>query len=483
VIPDATITITNVGTGESKTAKTDASGNYEVLYLIPGSYQVSAAKQGFSKAERAAFSLDVDQKARIDLTLKLGSATETVTITGEPPQLKTESSEAGEVIESNQITTLPLNVRNFAQFMDLTTGTSPNYSAQGGTVNVDHPEGISATNVNGLPSDGNNWQLDGVSNSEAYFNVLSVNPSIDAIQEFKAITSNYSAEFGKAGGANVQISIKSGTNSFHGVVFEFLRNSYLDANDYFSDQNHSPIPPFKQNQFGGNLGGPIRRDKTFFFADYEGYRSAQGGTETETIPTMLQRQGIFTETDPITGAAQPTIYDPVTKLPEPNNTLTTISPAAANVMVLLPKPNIAGPGGAALLSNNYFGSDSTTHFTDQGDARVDHRISHKNQAFVRYSILNTTFKQPPYLGTAAGGDPFLAAISQSTNQNVAVSDVHTFSPTLLNEFRFGFNAVRLQWNAFDSGTDASTEAGIPGINGFCPFCGGLTRIRDGAAHK
>jgi hypothetical protein len=221
VIPDATITITNVGTGESKTAKTDASGNYEVLYLIPGSYQVSAAKQGFSKAERAAFSLDVDQKARIDLTLKLGSATETVTITGEPPQLKTESSEAGEVIESNQITTLPLNVRNFAQFMDLTTGTSPNYSAQGGTVNVDHPEGISATNVNGLPSDGNNWQLDGVSNSEAYFNVLSVNPSIDAIQEFKAITSNYSAGLAKLGAPTFKSRSNPEPTAFTGSYLSF----------------------------------------------------------------------------------------------------------------------------------------------------------------------------------------------------------------------------------------------------------------------
>jgi hypothetical protein len=476
VIPDAAITITNVGTAESKTTKTDASGSYQVLYLIPGTYRVSAVKSGFSKVEREAFTLDVDQKARIDLLLKLGSATETVTITGEAPQLKTESSETGEVVEATQISTLPLNVRNFAQFMDLTTGTSPNYSAQGGSVNVDHPEGLSATNVNGLPSDGNNWQLDGVSNSEGYFNVLSVNPSIDAIQEFKAITSNYSAEFGKAGGANVQISIKSGTNNFHGVAFEFLRNSYLDANDYFSDQNHSPIPPFKQNQFGGNLGGPILRDKTFFFADYEGYRSAQGGTETMSIPTMLQRQGIFTEADPITGAAQPTIYDPVTKLPELNNTLTTLSPAAVKVMALLPKPNISGPGGAALLSNNYFGSDSTTHFTDQGDARVDHRFTEKNQAFARYSILDTTFTQPPFLGTAAGGDPFLAAISHSVNQNLALSDVHTFSPTFLNEARFGFNAVRLAWDALDSGNDASSQAGIPGINGFCPFCGGLTHI-------
>ena len=476
VIPDAIVTIANVGTAESKTTKTDASGNYEVLYLIPGSYRVSATKQGFSKAEREAFPLNVDQKAKIDLTLKLGSATETVTITGDAPQLKTESSEAGEVIESTQITSLPLNVRNFAQFMDLTTGTSPNYSAQGGTVNADHPEGISATNVNGLPSDGNNWQLDGVSNNEGFFSVLTVNPSVDAIQEFKAITSNYSAEFGRAGGANVQISIKSGTNKFHGVAFEFLRNSALDANDYFSDQNKSPIPPFKQNQFGANLGGPIVKDKAFFFGDYEGFRSSLGATEIMTVPTLLQRQGIFTEKDPITGVSQPTIYDPITKIAEPSNTIASIDPVAANIIALLPLPNITGPGGAELLSNNYFGKDTTSHNVDQGDGRVDYRISEKNQAFARYSVLDTILQQPPFLGKAAGGDPFLAAISTSFNQNIAISEVHTFSPRLLNEFRFGFNKVHLNWAAFDVNSNESATVGIPGVNDFCAFCGGLAHI-------
>ncbi len=476
VIPDATVTITNVGTGVSKTTQSDAEGNYESLYLIPGKYQVGAFKQGFSKVQQTPFALDVDQQVRVNLTLTMGSDTQTVTVSSETPQLKTQSSEVGEVIGANQITTLPLNVRNFAQFMDLTTGTSPNYSAQGGAVSADHPEGLSATNVNGLPSDGNNWQLDGVSNNEASFNVLTVNPSIDAIQEFKAITSNYSAEFGRAGGANVQISIKSGTNNFHGVAFEFLRNSALDANDYFSDQNHSAIPPFKQNQFGANLGGPIKKDNTFFFADYEGFRSALGGTEIMSVPTALQREGIFTEVDPVTGIAQPTIYNPATKAPYPNNTITNVDPVAANVIALLPLPNITAPGGGALLTDNYFGKDTTAHNTDQGDVRVDQRFSDKNQAFVRYSILNTIFSQPPFMGTVAGGDPYLAALSTSLNQNLAVSDVHVISPSLINEFRFGLNSVDLNWSAFDSNTNASAEAGIPGVNGFCAFCGGLARI-------
>jgi Carboxypeptidase regulatory-like domain len=475
-IPDATVTVTNIATSQSKLTHTDSGGNYSVLYLIPGQYEVSVEKTGFDAVKRTAFPLDVDQKIRVNFTMTIGSVQQTVTVTSPIPLLNTDSSEQGQLVDSRQITSLPLNVRNFAQLLNLTTGTSPNYSAQGGSVSSDHPEGLSATNVNGLPSDGNNWQLDGVSNNEAFFNVLSVNPSIDAIQEFKSITSNYSAEFGRAGGAVVQISIKSGTNSFHGVAFEFLRNNDLEANNYFSKRSGSPIPPYRQNQFGGNIGGPIRKDRTFFFVDYEGFRSALGQTEIMSIPDALQRQGIFTETDPITGAAQPTIYNPLTRQPYPNNTVTNINPTAAAIMNLLPLPNLTGPNGAALLANNYFGSETQTHNVDQGDLRIDHRISDKNQAFVRYSNLDTTFSSPPYLGKLVGGDPGLSAISHSLNQNAVISDVHTFSPTLLNEFRFGLDSVQLNWKSFDANTTTDDEVGIPGLNGTCSGCGGLSQI-------
>ena len=482
-IPGAAVTVTNVATAEAKNVETDASGNYQVVYLIPGRYEVAAQKTGFATVKQTAFELQVDQKARIDLTLPPGSTSETVSVSTETPVLKTESSEQGEVITARQITTLPLNVRNFSQLLDLTTGTSPNHSAQGGSVGADHPEGISATNVNGLPSDGNNWQIDGVSDNEAFFSVLTVNPSIDAIQEFKATTSNYSAEFGRAGGAHVEISIKSGSNALHGVAFEFLRNSALDANDYFTKRSGGSIPAFKQNQFGGNIGGPIFKDKTFFFVDYEGFRSRLGETELMTLPTALQRQGIFTETDPVSGAAQATIYDPNSNMdpalrtPYPNNTVTNINPVSAKVIALLPLPNPKGANGAPLLNNNFLGSDILAHDVDQGDLRIDHRVSSRNQAFARYSNLDTTLSQPPFLGKLAGGDPFLAALSHSENQNGVVSDVHTFSPSLLNEFRFGVNSVNLDWNAFDSQTSTSSDVGIPGVNGFCAFCGGLARIQ------
>jgi hypothetical protein len=474
-VPGAQVTITNVGTTIAKTFVTDEDGNYIVSYLLPGSYEVTAEKVGFKKSTQTGITLQVDQKARVDLTLQIGEVSESVNVEAEVPLVKTESSESAQVITSKQIVDMPLNVRNFAQLVSLNTGAVPNPGSLGGNINPDNPQGISDTNVNGIQADGNNWLIDGVTNNEAFFSILSVNPSIDAIQEFKVATNNYSAEFGRAGGANVQIAIKSGTNQLHGGAFEFLRNSSLDANDFFSNRAGVPIPPFRQNQFGGNIGGPIQKDKTFFFGDYEGFRSRLGETENLTIPTLLQRQGDFSE------PGNPIIYnpfdiDPATGHPRPfaGNRIPSnlINPASANVMALLPVPNLNVPVGQA----NFNGSHSQAHDVDNFDVRIDHRFSDKDQFFTRYSFLATTLDDPPFLGTVVGGDPFLAAKADTRNQNVAISEVHTFSPHTINEFRFGLNRVRTDWFPFDQDLKTSDEVGIPGINSFCGFCGGLARI-------
>src|SRR5437773_10653345 len=303
-IADAQVTVTNVGTTISKKTTTDATGNYVVPYLIPGIYEVSAEKEGFKKITRSGITIQVDQKARVDLGLQLGAVTDRIEVTGEATLVKAESSEQAQVVNSQQMVGLPLNVRNFAQFVSLNTGSVPNPGSLGGNINPDNPQGISDTNVNGVQADANNWQIDGVTDNEAFFSILSVNPSVDAIQEFKVSNDTYSAEFSPAGGANVQIQTKSGTNQFHGVGYEFLRNSALDANDFFSNSSSVRIPPFRQNQFGGTFGGPIKKDRTFFFADYEGYRSRIGQTDLQTAPTALQGQGVLTET------GNPTIYNP-----------------------------------------------------------------------------------------------------------------------------------------------------------------------------
>jgi len=475
-IPSAKVTITNVGTGISKNFETDSSGNYIVSYLMPGPYAVSAERQGFKTTTKTGIVLQVDQKARVDLTLQVGSVTQSVTVSTQAPLLKTASSEQGQVITGNTIVNMPLNLRDFGLLVSLNTGSVPNTGDIGGNINPDNPQSLGSTNVNGLEADANNWQMDGVSDNEAFFSIISVNPSIDAIQEFKVTNDNYAAEYGRAGGANVQIAIKPGTNQFHGDAYEFFRNSALDANDFFSNQTGTPIPPYRQNQFGATLGGPIKKDNTFFFVDYEGLRTRLGQTELMTIPTMAQRAGDFS------APGNPTIYnpfniDPTTghPLPFPGNVVPSnmISPPSGKVMALLPAPNVPNvPLGQA----NFFGGDALAHDTDSMDARVDHNFGDKDQLFVRNSLERAILQNPPFLGTVVGGDPFISANAHTFTLNNVISETHSFSPTTLNEFRFGIDRVRTDWTGFDVGQQTSTQVGIPGINTFCGFCGGLARI-------
>src|SRR5581483_1656261 len=245
---------------------------------------------------------------------------------------------------SKKMVELPMNGRDFAQLVSLNTGAVPGKGGLGAAVTPNNLLGVSDNNVNGLPVYANNFQVDGVSANNDFFGTLAVNPSLDAIQEFKVTNNNYAAEYGRAGAANVLIAIKSGTNQFHGVAFEFLRNSAMDANDFFSNRVGRAIPPFRQNQFGANLGGPIRKDKTFFFVDYEGLRNRLGQVGVLTVPTALQRAGNFSEVNPLTGKAQPQIYDPVAHTPYAGNMIPagSISPVSANILKLEPLPNLLG---------------------------------------------------------------------------------------------------------------------------------------------
>jgi len=392
-----------------------------------------------------------------------------VDVTATAPLLQTQSVEQSQVITEKQMKELPIDVRDFAQFASLQAGTVIGTGGLGNSFGGDNPQATGgAINVNGLGQDANNWQLDGVSNNEAFFSIISVNPSLDALQEVKVTTNNYSAEFGRAGGANVQAQIKSGTNQFHGGVFEFLRNDKLDANSFFNNASGAGKNPFRQNQFGGFLGGPIKHDKTFFFVDTELLRNRETSSGIITIPTPLQRQGIFTE------AGQPTIYDPLTHQPFPNNTIPTseINSASAKIMALLPNPNIPNTG----IVNNFIGISNLAHDRSTFDVRIDQNFTEKDQFFARYSYLETTLDTPPYLGTVLNGDPF-ANTAYTRNQNGVVSEVHTFSPNTINEARIGVNRVRTDWDAYGANENTSQAVGIPGINDFCGFCGGLPRIQ------
>ena len=467
-VPNCRIVARNQATGVTKETTTDPSGNYRISYLLPGAYEVSAEAPNFKRAVQSGLTLDVDQRALASFTLQIGAVSEKVEVAATAPLLQTQSVEQSQTITEKQMRELPIDVRDFGQFASLQAGTVIGTGGLGNSFGGDNPQATGgAINVNGLGQDANNWQLDGVSDNEAFFSIISVNPSLDALQEVKVTTNNYSAEFGRAGGANVQAQIKSGTNQFRGGVFEYLRNDKLDANSFFNNASGAPKNPFRQNQFGGFLGGPIKPDKTFFFVDTELLRSREASSGIISIPTPLQRQGIFTE------AGQPTIYNPLTHQPYPNNTIPAneINPAAAKIMALLPDPNIPGTG----ITNNFIGVSNLAHDRSTFDVRVDQNFTEKDQFFARYSYLETTLDTPPYLGTVLNGEPF-ANTAYTRNQNGVVSEVHTFSPNTINEARIGVNRVRTDWDAYGANQDTSQQVGIPGINDFCGFCGGLPRI-------
>ncbi len=475
-IPGARVTVTNIGTGVSHSFVTGSDGTYVVPYLIPGTYSVSASKQGFKTLTKTGITLQVNQKASIDLMLQVGAVTQRIRVSTQAPLLQTQSSEEGQVITGQTIVSMPLNLREFAQLVNLTPGTNVNGVGGdlGSSFSGDNPQAIDSSSVNGIESDANNWTIDGISDNEAFFSILTVSPSLDAIQEFNVGSNSYSAQYGRVGGANVQIAIKSGTNQFHGDAFEFFRNSGLEANNFFSNRSGAAIPPYRQNQFGANIGGPIKRNNTFFFVDYEGLRTRLGESGLSTIPTMAERTGDFS------ASGSPLLYDPfnvsaATKQPEPfsNNIIpqSMINPAAAKIMALFPSPNVTAPLGQP----NFYGVVSEAHDTDEGDVRVDHTLTSKDQLMGRYSMLRTTLLNPAFLGTAVGGGPG-DITAYTRNQNAVISETHTFNPSTLNEFRVGVNRVNTNWYGLDENLQTSNQVGIPGINNFCGICGGLPTI-------
>ena len=312
VVPAASVTATAVGTNIKTSTRTDASGNYVITPLKIGEYSVAVEAQGFKKETRARVVLQVQDRLRVDFTLQVGALTEAVNIEAEVPVVQTESSALGDVIGSRQITDLPLNGRDYTQLATLTTGVAKiteNGGGINGSTTATNGNAGGAFAVNGTRGNLNNFMLDGVDNNsnDNAGNILRT--SVDAIEEFKVQTSNYSAEFGRSGGAVINATIKSGTNEFHGTAFEFLRNSALDARGFF-EQPDQPKAPFKQNQFGGTLGGPIKKNKLFFFGDYQGTRVRAATTDIVTVPTPAEINGDFS------GAGIAQIFDPATLDPK-----------------------------------------------------------------------------------------------------------------------------------------------------------------------
>lgn len=477
VLAGAKIQVTNVETNVSHVLSTNASGEYVATALQPGTYTLIAEHEGFKKAVQAAFKLDVNQVVRVDLSLPVGSTTETVAVTAAAPLIESETSSIGQVIEENRVNDLPLNGRDFVQLAYLSPGVNqgPAGTVQQGNI-PENERGNGSIQANGLTATNNNFLLNGFDNNEQQIGFEVIQPSVDAIQEFKVQTNSFGADIGR-GGAVVNVVLKSGSNSLHGSLFEFLRNSAFDAKNYF-DSGTAPIPPYKQNQFGGTIGGPIIRNKTFFFGDYQGTRIRQSQTVVSTVPTVLERSGDFSELLPGN-----VITDPVTGTPFPNNKIPAcvgntgrsasggacLDPAGVNVMNVYPQPNIPGAG----LANNYLSNPLDQNNQDQFDIRVDHQVSAKNNAFATFSYDNVkAINADPFPGLAGGG-VFSGNINDKAF-SAGISDAYSISNNVVNEFKFGYTRYVVNAVPFFYGQPIAQQLGIPGINlAGNPATGGL----------
>ena len=455
VIPNAEVTTKQTATGETRLTRTNASGEFNVPFLQPGDYSVTAAAGGFKGKTISGLTLRIDQTANLRITLEVGASTETVEVTGAAPLVDSATSSLGQVIQNQQIINLPLNGRNpFA--LGLLSGNSTPMFGMGS--NLPFIAGGGRFSANEVTLDGvdNNT----VSNAGAIGrNGIAFVPSVDAVQEFKVKTSTFSAEFGHAAGAVINATIKGGTNQFHGTLFEFLRNNVLDANNFFTNAAGQPRAPFHQNQFGFAVGGPVLlpriysgRNRTFFFADYQGTRqNTSAGSAITDVPPAALRAGDFSSVktpifDPTTRRVGPTgvvIADPFTGNRIPQDRLNPTSVAIAG---LVPLPNFGAPGA---LARNFFYQPRQFSNTDQGDIRVDQVLSANNNFYARFS---TSANSRPAVGSFPG---FIGGGTSSIDnaaQGVA-SDVHIFSPAVVNEFRFGY--VRHNGSIFGSGQNGA----------------------------
>jgi hypothetical protein len=443
VVSGATVTVTNLGKDRSVTVQSRAAGEYSVPALNPGDYKVEVKAANF-KTESQNVTLQVEQVLPLNFTLSAGATTENVQVTGAAPLVSTDSSDLGDVINGRQVVDLPLNTRDFTQLATLEPGVSRGMNINGNSTGTQgnaetyrySTVGGAALVVNGLRPQANNFLLDGFDNNESLVNTIVFFPSPDAIQEFRVETNIAPAEFGRAGGAIINTAIKSGTNSIHGVAFEYLRNSVFDATPWSSQEDAKKLP-FKQNQFGGAIGAPIIKNKLFVFADYQGLRASQPNTtDYATVPTNLMRSSGFTNFSEVSTP----IINPLTGAPFPGNILPAgmLNPAAVAYLSAFPVPNCNSSvnSNCQFLTNNYTTNRQNIYDFNDYDIRVDYNIGSKDSAFFRWSHGNDEYTKTTLLPDLPSG--FGSGTNPTKPYSAVLEETHLFSSNLVNEFRFGF---------------------------------------------
>ncbi len=519
VVPAATVTIREVSRGTSGTHVTDGTGGYTAPFLPPGTYTIEVNVQGFKKWVRAGVILQVNQRARVDVSLEVGGLEETTTVVASAPLLRTDSSEVGTVIEERAIKELPLNGRNFAALVYLTPGITPGQAGENlSGASTFNPRGASNFNALGHQANANAWLIDGIDNNEYSFNTVIIAPSVEQVREFKVLSGVFSAEFGRGAGV-VSVATKSGSNTLHGTVFEYMRDDAFDARNFFVRKvplpggglQVDPKPPLNRHQFGGAAGGALvipgnydGHSRTFFFADYAGLKEKRGQVFVNNVPTAQTRAGDFSDFrdasgnlilvyDPLTTRANPNfnsaqgvsatnpqfLRDPFPGNIIPQNRINTVG---RNVAGIYPLPN--GPGNF----NNYTSTVNRDTTDNVFSGRIDHKVSDKDSFFVRFNYGKFKLDAPqgqaacclPTPAEAAARfdlGPFVAGIQNTrlTTHGAAFNYSRVISPSLVNELRTGYAKTVPFTFQSDFGTRAADSLGIRGIN-VTEFTTGLPNI-------
>jgi hypothetical protein len=484
-IVGASVTLTEEQTGASRAFHTGDTGHFEANLLPVGQYTLDVKAAGFQEQRRTGIILEAQASPQISITMAPASVEQTVTVSTEQAELEKTDATLGQTIHSAEVADLPLNGRDFVQLALLTPGTAVGqqptdfFSGTPESSSEVSIRGSYSLSVGGSRENATDWLLDGVDNNELTAGGIAILPSIDALAEFNVLTYNYSTRYGSRAGPTVLLTTKSGTNQFHGTLFDFLRNTDLNAYNYTFPGTTPTRAEYIQNQFGGSVGGPIIKNKTFFFFDYQGTRNVQGIPSFAQVPTMLERQGNFTENFAASDGLPQNIYDPYTPNrtqfgfePGGSGTANVMTPAEINtpsgliaqkMLSYFPTPNVADANGVYLF---YYSVPRRTLTDNEFDFRIDHKFRDADQVFARFSRDQAHVFNPSGLPDF-GSQPFGYASNQNLEdhgRNVALSETHIFSSSKVNQATVGYNRIFNHILSYGDGTNWNDQLGIPNAN-------------------
>jgi hypothetical protein len=467
-IPNAQVQVRNLGTNDTRNGSTDGSGNFSFTTLLPGRYTVTVTAPGFKVSSTTGLAIEAGDRARADAHLQLGATTETITVEASTPLLQADNATVSSTVTSQSVQDLPLNGRNFVQLAQIVPGANegPGNGLSSGARPDDRRQS-SSFSVNGQDDILNNFVIDGFDNNERIIGTSGVRPNVEGIQEISIQTNTYAPEAGRTAGGVINITTRSGTNTFHGSVYEYFRNDVLDARQVL--QSTGRKPELRQNQFGGSFGGPIWRDRTFFFGDYEGLRQVTGLTYQSTVPTIDEYNNI----NSLSGGS------PAALVAAGNGTAGhMIDPVALNYLKLFPKPTNSN------LTNNFVISPNRTQTSNTFDTRIDHRFNARNAFFGRYTYNNVKTFTPPALGVVggyeiSGGRYIFAGPATDSAQQYAFDYTHIFTDNLLVDLRAGFTRMNNLSLPLNYGLNADDKVGFGANMNFNPLANVLTPISFG----